>query len=283
MSTALLLFISGNIVAADPAPTQLYLVGTGVGDPDLITVRAINVIKKADVVFGSDHMKEKYAEYLQGKDVIGGYWRLFPFYGKDLATLPDEQRKEAEALAQKRNEFVGKVRKAVAEGKTIAILDNGDPMIYGPWEWCLEEFEDLHPVVVPGVSSFNAGNAALRKGVTSSDRTKAVILSSTDWPGKTDTIEQLSVHHSSMVLFTMRAEFPEFIKKLSINYPPETPVAVVEHAGYAEKEKVIHGTLSDIVEKVGQDRMPFEYLIYVGDFLDHRYKKSLPPTSNQGK
>ena len=161
----------------------------------------------------------------------------------------------------------------MAQKKTVAILDNGDPLIYGPWEWCLEEFADLHPVVVPGVSAFNAGNAALKKGVTTSDRTKSVILTATDWPGKTDTIEKLSVHGSTMVLFTMRAEFKDFIGKLSVKYPPETPVAVVKHAGYHDQEQVIRGTLGTIVNDVGEDRLPFEYLIYVGDFLTHCYKK----------
>ena len=262
-----------NAIAADRLPTQLYLVGVGAGDPDLATVRAINVMKKADLVFCTDGIKEKFSEYLQGKEVVEGYWRLFPFYGQEPSNLPPEQRREAEQLAGKRAEFVAKVRKAIGDGKTVAILDNGDPLIYGPWEWCLEEFEDLHPQVIPGVSSFNAGNAALRKGVTTSDKTKAVILSSTDWPGKTDTIEKLSQHRSSMVLFTMRAEFPDFIKKLSVNYPPETPVAIVKYAGYADKEEVIRGTLGTIVEQVRDERLPFEYLIYVGDFLSHRYKK----------
>lgn len=259
-------------VAADRT-TKLYLVGVGVGDADMATLRAIHVMKKADLIFCSPGTSEKFAEYLQGKEIVGGHWRLFPFYGKDPASLPEEQRKEAESLAEKRAEFIAKVRKAVGDGKTVAILDNGDPLIYGPWEWCLEEFADLQPVVVPGVSSFNAGNAALGKGVTTSDRTKAVILSSTDWPGKTDTIEELAVHRSTMVLFTMRAEFPELVKKLRTHYPPETPVAVVKQAGYAGKEEVIRGKLGTIVDQVGQDRLPFEYLIYVGDFLDHRYRK----------
>jgi len=262
-----------NAIAADRLPTQLYLVGVGAGDPDLATIRAINVMKKADLVFCTDGIKEKFSEYLQGKEVVGGYWRLFPFYGQEPSNLPPEQRREAEQLTGKRADFVGKVRKAIGDGKTVAILDNGDPLIYGPWEWCLEEFEDLHPQVIPGVSSFNAGNAALRKGATTSDKTKAVILSSTDWPGKTDTIEKLSRHRSSMVLFTMRAEFPDFIKKLSVNYPPETPVAIVKYAGYADKEEVIRGMLGTIVEQVREERLPFEYLIYVGDFLNHRYKK----------
>lgn len=268
-----------SAIAAEPPATKLYLVGTGAGDPDLITVRAVEVMKKADIVVCSDSMKSKYAQYLQGKETIGGFSRLFPFYGKDLAAIPEDQRPQAEKMARKRGELIAKVRKAVADGKTVAVLDNGDPMIYGPWEWCLEEFEDLHPAVVPGVSSFNAGNAALRKGVTNADQTKAVILSSTDWPGKTDTIEKLGVHRSTMVLFTMRAEFPEFIKKLLVNYPPETPVAIVKHAGYAGKEEVIRGTLGTIVERVGPDRLPFEYLIYVGDFLNHRYKKDKPVAS----
>jgi len=77
-----------------------------------------------------------------------------------------------------------------------------------------------------------------------------------------------------MVLFTMRTEFEEFIDKLSINYPPQTPVAVVKHAGYAEKEEVVQATLETILDRIGDDKLPFEYLIYVGDFLTHRYQKT---------
>ncbi len=259
--------------AAEPASSRLYLVGVGPGDPDLITLRGLEVIKQAHVVFCTVGVREKFASQLQGKEVIEGYWRLFPYYGKDPATLPADERPEAEALAQRRKEFTTRLRQAVASGKTVAILDHGDPLIYGPWEWCLEEFEDLHPVVVPGLSSFNAANAALRKGVTSAERTKAVILTSTDWPGKTDTIDKLAAHRSTMVLFTMRAELPELVQKLLAGYPPETPVAIVKYAGYAQKEEVIRGKLGTIVQQVSAQRLPFEYLLYVGDFLEFRYNK----------
>ena len=264
---------TGPMAAAEKMECRLYLVGMGPGAADLITLRAINTIKKADLVFCSEKMQKTFASCVQGKEMGGrDYWRLFPFYGKNPAELPEPQQAEAEKLAAKRAEFIAKVRKATADGKTVAILDNGDPMIYGPWEWCLEEFEDLHPIVVPGLSSFNAGNAALGKGVTTSDRTKAVILTSTDWPGKTDTIEELSKHRSTMVIFTMRSEFPEFIRKLSVNYPPETPVAVVKLAGDPDNQEVVRGTLTTILAQIGQQKLPFEYLIYVGNFLDHRYK-----------
>ncbi len=166
------------------------------------------------------------------------------------------------------------------QGKVVAILDSGDPLIYGPWAWCLEEFEDLNPVVVPGVSCFNAANAALRRGVTNAPKTKSVILTANDWPGKTDTVENLSVHQATMVIFTMRAEFDYFIEKLKTHYPPETPVAVVEYAGYQDKETVIQGTLGTIRQKLDPKSLPFEYLIYVGDFLTYRQKAPAPTSAS---
>jgi precorrin-4 methylase len=102
-----------------------------------------------------------------------------------------------------------------------------------------------------------------------------VILTSADWPGTTDTIEKLSVHQTTMVLFTMMTEFEEFIRKLSVNYPTETPVAVVKHAGCAGKEEVVQATLGTILDRVAPDQLPFEYLIYVGEFLTHRHKDSV--------
>ena len=260
-------------LADEKKATQFYLVGLGPGDPDLMTLRAVKVIEEADVIFCSKRWVDRLADHLDGKELHHGYWRLFPYYGHDPSEFEGEKRRECEEITKKRNEFIGLVREAVAAGKTVAMLDGGDPLVYGPCAWALEEFEDLDPVVVPGVSCFNAGNAVLRRGVTTSDHTKSVILTAADWIGGTDTIEKLSTHQTTMVLFTMRTKFKEFIDKLSINYPPETPLAIVKHAGYGDKEAVIYSTVGTVLEQVGGERLPFEYMIYVGDFLNHRYNK----------
>jgi precorrin-4/cobalt-precorrin-4 C11-methyltransferase len=266
--------MGGRAFAEAKKSPKFYLVGVGPGDPDLITLRAIKAIEQADVLFCFESFRDRFAPYLKGKEVHYGFWRLFPYYGQDPAELEGAERRECEEIARKRNEFIGIIRRAVDQGKTVAILDAGDPMIYGPYAWCLEEFADLDPVVVPGVSCFNAANAALRRGITNGESTKSVILTAADWPGKTDTIDKLAVHHSTMVLFTMTTEFKQFIDKLSVNYPPETPVAIVKYAGYADKEEVIQATLGTILERIGDERLPFEYLIYVGDFLTHRQKRA---------
>lgn len=273
--------MGGRAGGDEKESARLYLVGVGPGDPDLMTLRATKAIERADVIFCFESFREKLAFYLEGKQVHYGFWRLFPYYGQDPAELEGDERRQCEEIARRRSQFIGIIRQAIDQGKTVAILDAGDPLIYGPYAWCLEEFEDLHPVVVPGVSCFNAANAALGRGITTSDKTKSVILTAADWPGKTDTIEKLSVHGSTMVVFTMRTEFAEFIEKLSVNYPPETPVAIVKHAGYADKEEVIRSTLGSVLDDIRPEDLPFEYLIYVGDFLTHRYKE--PQTTQTGE
>jgi precorrin-2 C(20)-methyltransferase len=252
-----------------PAPDKkgkFYLVGMGPGDPDLATVRAMEIIKKADIIFSGKKLNEKFVKELAGKQVIDGYHRLFPFYGKECSEVKDSERSRGgmscEEYHRKQAEFAAQVRKAVAEGKTVAMLDSGDPLVYGPCSWSLTELSDLDTDVVPGVSCFNAANAALKTGVTEGEKSHSVILAS-GWSA-----EEMAAHQSTMVLFTMRREFKEFIDKLSKHYAPETPAAVVVKAGYANEERVVQGTLGTLLDKVGAEKLPFEYMLYVGDFLN---------------
>jgi len=268
---ALSCLATGCMQAKLPADTKLFLVGMGPGDPDLITVRALNVIKGADVIVCFEKSRDKYATVIGSKTTIAaphGFWHN---YGKKISDIKDSKAVEQEkAIATKREAFIKEVRSLVAEGKVVAVLDSGDPMVYGPWAWILEEFEDMNPSVVPGLSCFNAANAAMKKSPTISASTKSVILSANDWKGKKDTIDKLAKVGASMALFTMRAEFDYFIEKLKAGYPLDTPVAIVMHAGYKDKEKVVTGTLGNISGKI-KDR-PFEYMIYIGDFITYKQK-----------
>ncbi len=251
---------------------KFYLVGVGPGDPDLASLRALKVIEQADVIFAGIRISERFTRELQDKKVIDGYGRLFPFYGKKCSQLTEaeraRERMSCEEYHQKQAEFASLVREAVAKGQTVAMLDNGDPLIYGPCAWTLTELRDLETEVVPGLSAFNAANAALRTGVTEGKDSHSVLLAS-GW-----SVDEMAVHGATMVLFTMRTEFRKFIDALSKHYPPATPVAIVSSAGYKEKEEVMRGTLGTILDQVGESRLPFEHLLYVGDFLTPPSKDS---------
>ena len=245
---------------------KYYLVGMGPGDPDLASLRAMKVIQDADIIFSGEKISAKFTDALKGKEVISGYHRLFPYYGKSCSNADDHDKRKngmtCEQYHQKQEEFAAKVRKAVAEGKTVAMLDSGDPLVYGPCSWSLTELNDLDTEVVPGVSCFNAANAALKTGVTEGEKSHSVILAS-GW-----TVDEMARHQSTMVLFTMRNEFKKFIDTLSKYYSLDTPAAVVVRAGYAQDERVVQGTLGSLLDQVGKEKLPFEYMLYVGDFLE---------------
>ena len=279
---ALLMFVvvvslgSGqNAYAKEASKTHLYLVSVGNGDQDNITLRAINTIKDSHIIFCDKRILDKFPVLLHEKEIHDTGFGIFGIYGKTPEEAKKNKRFNYEEKLKEFNEINSIIRKAVKDGKTVSVLDSGDPTIYGPHMWYMEAFEDLNPEIIPGISCFNAANAALKKGVTSGKKAHSVILTASfgkeEYTG-IDSIEKLAANQSTMVFFTMFLNFEEVVKKLSTHYPPETPIAIVLYAGYKEKEKVIQGTLGTILEKTKGEKLPHEHLIYVGDFLTNRYK-----------
>ena len=263
--------------AASPKQTQLYLVSVGNGDPDNITLRAINTIKASDIIFCGKYMQDKFPDLLNGKVIHDPGFGVAATLGREredyktFSRQPDHKK----GMATYRR-VVKTVRDAVKHGKTISVLTSGDPSIYGPSIWYMDVFADLNPEIVPGVSCFNAANAALRKGVTYGQAAHSVILTATfgredEYEGP-DNIESLAKHQATMAFFTMATDINKVVNKLKKHYPKNTPVAIVQHAGYRDKEKVISGTLDTILDKIKEDKRLFEYMIYVGDFLSYRFE-----------
>jgi len=213
---------------------------------------------------------------LKGKEIHDPGFGIFAIYGKKPEEAKKNKRFNYEEKIKELNEITTIIRNAVKEGKVVSVLCSGDPTIYGPNMWYLEAFEDLNPEVVPGISCFNAANAALRKGVTSGEKAHSVILTASfgreEYTGP-DSIEKLAHHQATLVFFTMFMDMGKIVEKLRTHYPADTPIAIVLFAGYKNKERIIHGTLDTILEENKGEKLPFEHLIYVGDFLSKRYKK----------
>jgi precorrin-4 methylase len=266
--------LAENAGAQRAAKTHLFLVGVGNGDPDNITLRAMNTIKDSEIIFCSNRIRDKFPILLHDKEIHDPGFGLFAIYGKKPEQAKKNKRFNYKEKIKQLNEITRIIRNAVKQGKVVSVLDSGDPTIYGPNMWYLEAFEDLDPEVVPGISCFNSANAALRKGVTSGNKAHSVILTASfgreDYDGP-DSIEKLSRHQATMTFFTMFLELEKVVEKLVKNYPPNTPIAIVRYAGYKDRENITYGTLNTIVEQTKGEKLPFEHLIYVGDFLTKRY------------
>ncbi len=285
--TLLLLTVALSAFAA-PAPAaakgQLYLVSAGIGDPDNITIRAQKILERADIVFAMKGTAGQMADLLKGKELHEAGHGLFGMGEKPKADAqktktprPPKDAAPAGRMAldpKKRAEEQAKARKiirdGVAAGKTVVVLDYGDPTIYGPQIGYMKEFADLNPEIVPGISSFNAANAALKRGLVGGGSNGVIITaagSGRKGPNADNSLAQLAKSRSTMVFFTMGMNLPEVVRQLKTGYPGTTPIAIVSHAGFKAKEAVLYATLDTVVEKTSGGKLPFEHLIYVGDFL----------------
>jgi len=262
--------------AATPESPGFYLVSIGCGDPDNITVKAMKTIKKSDVIFCSDEMKAAWPDLFRGKECLPrppiAIHKYFRARTSGFSQGSPDQNKKAAKAKKALKAFVSTVTRAVESGKTVCLLDHGDPGIYGPYIWTVDVLKAFNPKVIPGVSSFNAANAALGKGVTFGRAAKSVILTNgadlrKGYEG-TDTLDRMTATGSAMVVFTMFTDFEKLIKEVSLRHPKQTPVALVIKAGYDNGQEVVKGTLADIVAKVrAYGDVPFEHLVYIGDFM----------------
>ena len=265
------------VQAAWPKPVQLFLVSVGNGDPDNITLRAMNTIKASDIVFCDKRMVNKFPVLLHDKEIHDPGFGIFAVLGKTPEEFKGNKRFNYDEKMEQYRQISKIIREGVKNGKTVSVLCSGDPSIYGPNMWYADAFKDLKPEIVPGVSCFNAANAALKKGVTSGKVAHSVILTATfgreeNYKGP-DSIESLAEHQATMAFFTMFMDMEKVVKKLKAHYPGDTPAAIVQHAGYRDKEKVILGTLDTILDKMKGEDPLFEYMLYVGDFLNLSYEE----------
>jgi precorrin-4 methylase len=240
----------------------LYLVGMGPGDAELVTIKAARILKEADRVYCFDYLKDEVARYVPTERlIVVPFMLLGKLVGRSEKDVPANLRDQVRRSQSEIARFVLEVRAQVAAGKTLAFADAGDPTIYCPWSWILERCSDLLPTVVPGLSSFNAGNAALRRSITR--HSGSILLTAGDDLGTPDANGRLK---TTLVIFTQRAKLQDVVPRLAVRYPADTPIAVVCEASYVS-EKVIAGTLDTILKKLGDTRLPHLYLIYAGDGL----------------
>jgi precorrin-4 methylase len=251
------------VAAAEKMPkSQVYLVGMGPGDAGLVTIKAAAILQKADCVFCFDYLKNEVARYVpRSKIEVASPMLMGRFRSQDLKTLSPELRQRARLSEEEMTTFLPRVRRMVAEKKTLVFADAGDPTMYCPWSWVAEEFADLGLVVVPGLSSFNAANAALKQSITKNGC--SIVISPGDNLGSPDKRGRLA---DTLVLFTHRVKLKELVPRLAARYPADTPIAVVCEASY-ERQQVIFATLGSIWKKVSPEDLPHLYLVYVGDGL----------------
>ena len=228
---------------------KVIFIGGGPGDPELLTLKAYNVIKKADVII--------YAGSLVNREILNG--------AKDDCIIKN-------SATMNLDEIVDLMEDGVKNGKLVARVHTGDPAIYGAIGEQMELLKEkkIDFEIIPGVSSFFAAAAALESELTLPQVSQTVIITRPE--GRTpkpsrEAISKLAEHQATMCIFLGVQMIEDVIKDLLQHYKQETPVAVVQRASWPD-EKIVRGTLGDIASKVQASGITKTAMIIVGDVLD---------------
>jgi precorrin-4/cobalt-precorrin-4 C11-methyltransferase len=228
---------------------KVYFVGAGPGDPELLTLKAKRLIESADVIV--------YSGSLINPDILK--------YAKASALLYD-------ASSMDRLEISEVLKANAREGKLTVRLHDGDPSLYSAIKEQIDylEQEGIECEIVPGVSALFASAARLKIELTLPSVTQSVIITRaelrTPVPER-ESIRELAKHRCTIAFYLSVNLLDHIVKELlDVGYDVNTPVAVVYRATWND-EKIIVGTLQDIVEKVKEARINKTAVIIVGDVV----------------
>lgn len=232
----------------DKNAVKVFFVGSGPGDPELITVKGMRLLKDADlVIYAGSLVREKVLEFCGKNPVI-----------KNSASMS-------------LGEITSMMIAAAKEGKLVVRLHTGDPSLYGALREQADalEKEGVAYEVVPGVSSAFASAAALKRELTLPGVTQTVIF--TRMEGRTpvpekERLSELARHNATMCIFLSVSMMDEVVNELLKGYGAATPVAVVYRASW-EDESIVKGTLGDIAGKVSEAGIKRQAMIIVGEAI----------------
>ncbi len=233
---------------------KVFLVGAGPGDPKLLTLKAFELLKTADVII-YDRLVNKALLKLASEKTE----KIYVGKARGKHSLPQEKINEL-------------MVKAAFEGKTVIRLKGGDPFLFGRGG---EEAETLAEKgipfeVVPGVSSVLAAPAYAGIPLTHRVYSSSVAIatgSQAEDAGKPVKWDKLASAADTLVILMGLKSLRDIVENLvKGGLSPETPAAIIEW-GTLKKQRVLLGKLSNIAEEARSKKFRPPAVIVVGEVV----------------
>ena len=235
---------------------KVYLVGAGPGDSELITLKGINALKQADVVF---------YDYLINKELLRHAQKAQKIYvGK---------RKGAHTLPQ--SELNKLIKDKAVAGKSVVRLKGGDPLVFGRGGDEIGYLRSYHieVEVVPGVSSATGIPSGLGIPLTARGVSDSVAFVSGHSEGESQgKKKRIQIPKAQTLIFLMGlTKLKEIVAQLTRQgWKKQTPVIVVSKGTFPD-ERIVAGSLEDIIKKTKSEKLLPPALIMVGETI-HSYR-----------
>lgn len=228
----------------------VYFVGSGPGDPELITIKGKNLVENADVIV--------YSGSLLNPELLR--------YAKKDAQLFD-------AAKLSRVEIYEILKEAAKNDKLAIRFHDGDPGLFSTIREQIDKLEqdNIRCDVVPGITSLLGAAASMNLEMTLPGITQTIIITRAEFrtpvPDK-EKISELAKHGATMAFYLSVHLLDKIVKELLSGgvYTNDTPVAIVYKATWNDQKTII-GTIGNIVAKVKEARIVKTALIIVGDVI----------------
>lgn len=246
--------IDGQDVAAHKG--EVFLVGGGPGDPDLLTFRALRLMQQCDVCVYDKLVSPEVMELVRRDAEL-----IYVGKARNQHTLPQE---EINAL----------LARLALQGKRVLRLKGGDPFIFGRGG---EEIDTLmqHGIpfqVVPGITAANGVSCYAGIPLTHRDYAQACLFVTGHLKDGTVELDWQAMARpkQTLVIYMGLVGLAQICSKLIEHGMPATMPAAVVQQGTTQKQKVVTATLADLAEKVAIAEIKAPCLTIVGEVVQLR-------------
>ncbi len=240
---------------------KLTVVGAGPGDPELLTLKAINALGEADVVLYDALVNKEILKHVPINAV-----KIYVGKRKNVHTYSQEQI----------NNLI--VKYAFTHGRVVR-LKGGDPFVFGRGS---EEIQhaaafNIETAVVPGISSSIGvpglnGIPVTHRGISESFW---VITATTQSGELSQDILAAAKTNATVIILMGLSKLEEITKAFKSEGKNNTPVAVIQN-GTLPTENVALGSIKNIVDEVNEQNIKSPAVIVIGDVVKfHKYYPSL--------
>jgi precorrin-2/cobalt-factor-2 C20-methyltransferase len=234
---------------------KLFCVGCGPGDPELLTVRAANVIMNAEVIFAPTAREGKPSialsvveRYIDKNTKTANL--VFPMV-KDKESLKDYWKRNADEIAA-----------AVRSGKRVVYLTVGDPALYSTWIYIHRELKknhkDIEVEIVPGIASMFAIAAKAGISLAEGEETVAIVPACYDM----ERVRRTAAACDTVIFLKDGRYFDSVIEMLGQSgFPEDANIAIAQDISAEKGEILEQKKLSELLGKKGPTEKYFSIMV----------------------
>jgi len=236
-------------------PGKVYIVGAGPGDPDLLTVRALGLLRSADAVVH---------DYLVPAEILS----LAPAKAARIC-FARRGKTAGHGAVLKQNAIHKAMVRLAREGKSVVRLKSGDPLVFGRGGEEAEHLsrEGIPFEIVPGITAAMGSAAAAAIPLTHRGRSSSVTFVAgheTDDKGNSAVDWRLLPKDGTLAVYMGVGRVAAIAEELAgSGFSPDTPFAIVEN-GNRPEQRIFRGTLSALPRIAVESRVRSPAILFVG-------------------